>query len=193
MLSVRDVMTAEPITIAPEATLRDAVELLTANGVSGLPVLASGRVVGTLSARDIISFECGLPGVPMERDDEDVWQEGTVVFSDDNSVSPASYFAELWEDAGADVSERFRCADTPEWDFLREHTVQEAMSQDILYIAPAAPIQVAAEYMKRSGAHRMLVTDATRLVGIVTTMDITRAVAEYRLHEDGVLTADEVD
>lgn len=181
MLSVREVMTAEPITIAPEATLRDAVELLTANGVSGLPVVASGHVVGTLSARDIVSFECGTPGVPMERDDDDVWQEGTAVFSDDNSVPPAAYFAELWEDAGADVTERFRCSDTPEWDFLREHTVQEAMSQDILAIEPAAPVQTAAEFMKRSGAHRVLVTDASRLVGIITTMDITRAVAEQRL------------
>jgi CBS domain-containing protein len=38
-------------------------------------------------------------------------------------------------------------------------------------------VQSAAEFMERTGAHRVLVVDGGRLVGIVTTMDITRAVA----------------
>jgi CBS domain-containing protein len=66
---------------------------------------------------------------------------------------------------------------------LAEHTVDEAMSRAVLAVQPNSTVQSAADYMKASGAHRVLVVDEGRLVGIVTTMDITRAVAEYRLTE----------
>jgi CBS domain-containing protein len=36
--------------------------------------------------------------------------------------------------------------------------------------------------MKRAGIHRMFVMEGERLVGIVTTMDIARAVAEHKLY-----------
>jgi len=183
MLRVRDVMTANPITIGTEATLREAVELLTQNGVSGVPVVRGSRVVGTLSARDIVTFEASTPGVPTERADEDVWVESPPLLVDDADMPASAYFAELWEDTGADAAERIRVSDSPEWDVLTEHTVDEAMSHAVLAVHPSSAVQSAADYMKATGAHRVLVIEGGRLVGIVTTMDITRAVAESRLTE----------
>jgi CBS domain-containing protein len=183
MLRVRDVMTANPITIGAEANLRDAVELLTRNGISGVPVVRGSRVVGTLSARDIVTFEASTPGVPTERADEDVWVESPPLLFDDADMPASAYFVELWEDTGPDVAERIRITDSPEWDILAEHTVDEAMSHAVLAVHPSSAVQSAADYMKASGAHRVLVIDEGRLVGIVTTMDITRAVAENRLIE----------
>jgi CBS domain-containing protein len=185
MLSVRDVMTRDPITIAPQATLRDAVDMLTMHGVSGLPVVARGVPVGTLSARDIVSFTSITPGVPTERDEDDLWDEavvaGTDSRDDDDDDVPGAYFADLWEGAGADVAERFRVSDSPEWDILNEHTVDEAMSRDVISVESSTPLDAAAESMQRVGAHRALVVDDCTLVGIVTTMDVTRAVADHRL------------
>jgi CBS domain-containing protein len=184
MLCVRDVMTTDLVTIGPDANLRDAVELLTRYGISGVPVVRGGRVIGTLSARDIVSFEASIPGVPTTRDnDDDVWVDSEPLILDDADTPPAAFFAELWEDAGADVAERFRANGSPEWDVLGEHTVDEAMSRGVLAVRPSSAIQTAAELMKARGAHRVLVIDRDQLVGIVTTMDITRAVAEHRLHE----------
>lgn len=184
MLSVRDVMTTDLVTIGPDANLREAVELLTRHGVSGVPVVHGARVLGTLSARDIVSFEASTPGVPTERDDgRDVWVETEPLVDDDADTSPAAFFGDLWEDAGADVTERFRATDSPEWDVLAEHTVDEAMSPGVLAVRPSSPVETAAELMKLKGAHRVLVVDRDRLVGIVTPMDITRAVAEHRLQE----------
>ena len=40
--------------------------------------------------------------------------------------------------------------------------------------------------MQRSGAHRVLVGNGGRLLGIVTTMDITRAVAQETLRDVSV-------
>ena len=185
MLLVRDVMTTDLVTLSPEATLRDAVELLTRYSISGVPVIRGGRVVGTLSARDIVSFEASTPGVPTEREDRrDVWVESEPLLLDDADTPPAAFFAELWEDAGADVAERFRVSDSPEWDVLAEHTVDEAMSRGALAVKPETPVHVAAALMKVRGAHRVLVMDQDRLVGIITPMDITRAVAEHRLHAE---------
>jgi CBS domain-containing protein len=179
MLSVRDLMTPDVVTVDPALSLRDVVDLLVANGITGAAVIQGDRVLGTISANDILSFESSIPGVPTEREDVVGLDEDPP----DPDSAPASYFADYWDDAGADVAERFAQVGSPEWDLLSEHTVSEAMSRDILAMPPEAAVQEAAEFMRATGVHRVLVVEHDRLVGIVTTMDITRAVAEYRLSE----------
>lgn len=50
MLQVHDIMTREIVTISPEDSIRDAIELLLARRISGLPVTNSeGRLVGILT------------------------------------------------------------------------------------------------------------------------------------------------
>lgn len=46
-------MVPSPVTIAPEATLREAVALMTEHAVRHLPVTRDGKVVGLLSRRDV--------------------------------------------------------------------------------------------------------------------------------------------
>lgn len=183
MLTLSDVMTSDVIALTPHTTLREAVEVLTRHHVSGAPVVAGGRVVGTLSASDVLAFETSLPGVPTGREDtEDLLETPTETW-DEETVPPAAYFTDLWEDAGADVAERFAEIDGPEWDVLAEHVVQEAMSSQVLSLPPGAPVHLAAQYMARSGVHRLLVLEDEALVGIVTTMDITQTVARLQMRE----------
>ena len=174
MLKLGTLMTPSPVTIAPDASLRDAVELLTAMGVNALPVMAGDHVVGLLSSDSIIAFESTTPGVPTERDVADVFDEDE---AKEDDVPSAEYFAEMWDDTSLDVVERLRVSDSPEWDILSEHTVEEAMIVDPPQLPIGMTVQSAAEFMRRTGAHRVLVVDGGRLLGIVTTMDITRAVA----------------
>lgn len=50
MIHVSDVMTREIVTISPDASIGDAIELLLARRISGLPVTdASGALVGILT------------------------------------------------------------------------------------------------------------------------------------------------
>lgn len=50
MLSVNEIMTREIVTISPEASIGDAIELLLARRISGLPVVTpDGRLVGILT------------------------------------------------------------------------------------------------------------------------------------------------
>jgi CBS domain-containing protein len=175
MLTVGDIMTAGPITIAPHATLREAVDLLAANGISGLPVITGRTVVGTLSASNIIDFESTARNVPTERGGDGVEDSSS---EDDYDATPG-YFVDMWDDSGVDVIERIRCADTPEWDFLSQHLVMDAMSTSLTTFSPLEGVDRAAQYMRRTGAHRALVVEGDVLLGIVTTMDVTRAVADH--------------
>ena len=170
-MTLAELMTPSPYTIAPGATLRDAVELLTRLGVSALPVMDGGHPIGLLSTQNLIAFEAVTPGVPTQREVTDVWDE---VAPAEEELPSVEYFAELWDDAGGDVVERFRASETPEWDFLSEHTVDEAMMQDPPQLPSSAQVIEAAELMRRTGCHGVLVVDDGMLNGIVTTMDITR-------------------
>jgi len=173
MVTVRDVMTANPITIGPQATLRDAVELLAAHGISGVPVVDGQELVGTLSALDLIDFEAAQRAVPAAREQpEPIEDWGPAAEENQPGV-----FLDHWEDAGVDAVERMECSDSPEWDFLAEHRVVEAMATEPRTFAPSDPVQVVADFMQASGLHSALVADERELVGIVTTMDITRTVA----------------
>jgi CBS domain-containing protein len=175
MLTLKDLMTPAPVTITPGAALRDAVELLTKVGVNALPVTDGNAIVGVITTLSIIAFESITPGVPTERDPSDVWESPA---PDDDDVPAAEYFAELWEDAGTELDERFRVTDSPEWDFLSEHRVEEAMISDPISFPADATVDEAAERMRTTGAHAVLVVEHGRLCGIVTTMDVTRAFAQ---------------
>jgi CBS domain-containing protein len=74
-----------------------------------------------------------------------------------------------------------KAADTPEWDQLAEHTVEEAMSHAVCAVAANAEVGAAADAILAARTHRALVLDGDDLVGIVSATDIIRAVAERKL------------
>lgn len=51
---VQEIMATELATIAPEATLEAAVELMTRRGVKRLPVIEDGKVVGIVTRSDLL-------------------------------------------------------------------------------------------------------------------------------------------
>jgi acetoin utilization protein AcuB len=50
---VSQIMTTDPITIAPDASVQDAAELMLEYQVSGLPVIEDGFVAGIITESDI--------------------------------------------------------------------------------------------------------------------------------------------
>ena len=57
-MKVSDVMTENVFTVTPETQLEVAANRMLEYGVSGLPVVDDGRVVGVLSETDILYKEC---------------------------------------------------------------------------------------------------------------------------------------
>jgi CBS domain-containing protein len=182
MLRLRDIMTREVVTLDPDMTLRDALEILASRHISGAPVVEGERIVGVFSAMDAIEFLATTSGVPDIVDTHGDGEPGALEGQQEaDAEAPAAYFIDFWSDAGADVSERFHDVTTAAWDLLAEHTVSEAMSRTLVALAPSADARAAADAMQRAHAHRVLVMDGARLVGIVSALDIAHAVAQRRL------------
>ncbi len=60
-MRIADVMTLEPVTIAPEATLEQAAHRMDEQQVRHLPVVEDGRVIGVLSDRQVLERTGWLP------------------------------------------------------------------------------------------------------------------------------------
>lgn len=140
MLKVKDLMTREVLTLAPNTSVREAAETLATEHVSGAPVVRLGRVVGMVSAADLLDFIAQLPGDPE-----------AVTGGLDHGV-------------------------------LDDHSVEEAMTRaPLTTIGPEAPANAAAELMQTEGIHRIPVVENGSLVGIISTTDLVKAIAQRRI------------
>lgn len=188
MLRLRDIMTTELVTLDPNLTIREAMDVFVSKRISGAPVVAGDEVIGVVSASDLLQFAAALPGVPTEREappdllDDMAEDEMDGELPDRTDDPSGMFFTDLWEDAGATVVERMAIPATAEWNFLEEHTVSEAMTHAPVHaLTPETFVTVAADYMRNAKIHRVLVMTGRTLLGVVTTTDITDAVADGKL------------
>ena len=61
---------------------------------------------------------------------------------------------------------------------LDERTVGDVMSREIISVTPETSVRTIAGIMRKRAIHRILVMDGSRLCGIVSAIDIARAVSE---------------
>ena len=54
--TVKEVMTAKPVSVAPVTTLRTAAEMMAEHHCHSLPVVEHGKIAGILTARDVVKF-----------------------------------------------------------------------------------------------------------------------------------------
>ena len=187
MLRLRDIMTTDVLTVSPQTSLREAMELLGRHHVSGAPVISGNTLIGVVSGTDLMTFASALSGVPSELEDDaddDDSMAGLLTPQEVNAErEPSSaFFAEMWEDSGADVTQRMVTPDGRTWNILEEHDVSEVMTRTpLVTLGLNAPVETAAALMSRDKIHRVLVTDGYMLAGIVSTLDIANAVASYGL------------
>ena len=185
MTIVRELMATDPITVEQGESLRNAADLLTASGVSGAPVTSNGRVVGVVTLTDIMDFEAHDAGAPTLRPDntgpleEDTSEEGELP---EEQEPDSSWFVDFWQDAGAEVTTRFE-TESPEWNTLDDHTVEEVMTRVICAVKPDANVQEAASLMEERSIHRVLVMEGEELRGVLSAWDIVRAVAHGTLSD----------
>ncbi|HEX2718341.1 MAG TPA: CBS domain-containing protein [Gemmatimonadaceae bacterium] len=177
MLRLRDIMTRQVLTVSPELSLRDVVELLAKHKVTGMPVVAAGKVIGVITTNDLLTFLGAVkPDAAMEP--QAIAVEDEREFDDDDG---ASYFVDLWPEDESDLAERFEREAGWSRDVFGDHVVSDAMSATLCVLGPDAPVTAAADMMRRYGEQRVLVVKDGRLLGVVSASDIVRAVADGRL------------
>lgn len=181
MLRVRDIMTPHVVTLAPEATLREAIDTLVTCRIGGAPVVDGGQIVGVLSAPDILEFESITPITATVSEWREPVEPEEIEPDRDEPEAASLYFTDHWFDNGASVAERFESTSGPEWDFLNGHSVAEAMARSVCVLPQGLEVSAAAQRMLGAGVQRAVVVDQGKLAGILTATDILRAVAERRL------------
>jgi len=180
MLKLSEIMTRDVVTVAPETTLREAIELFTAKHISGAPVVRGHELVGVVSASDILEFAASLPERLEESIDDSPWSETTN--EDDTERAdpvPGSYYTTPFACEGGDVANRLEGA--REASVLDAHSVDEVMTHHAIALSPNDSVLTAADVMRGHSIHRVLVVDDGKLVGILSTIDLARAVAEHKL------------
>ena len=177
MLQVRDVMTREVFSVTPETTIREAADLLTHHHVSGAPVLAGHRVVGVVSATDLLDFmasheteRCTSDGSDDPADDDEAPDDG------ENEAS-ALYFTNREPDEATIDDGAFPAEATRRSDAFDEHTIEEVMTRSVRWLPPDASVRRAAAYMWHAGIHRLLILEGGRLRGILSMSDVARVLA----------------
>jgi CBS domain-containing protein len=155
-LLARDIMTASVSTVAPGTPLRDLEATLTRLRISGVPVTdPSGDLIGVVSRADVVR---GLTGAGSE------------------AQAILAYYRDV---AGAEPAPGAASQLTGErMDSLR---VEDVMATDLLTVAADRPVAEVAKLLVERQVHRVLVTDGRRLLGLVSSLDVVRAVADGRL------------
>ncbi len=199
MLKVRDIMTAEPITVTPGTSLRDAMELFTREHISGAPVSNAGKLVGVISSSDLLAFAAARPESTRVPDPESAFDQLSGIDPDgdldmaDDTLSDSAFFTDLLSDSDTDVDMRFAGMLDRDIDALDEYTVADAMTTAVQTISPDEDATAAARLMGKTGVHRLLVVDHDRIAGIISTSDLTRAVAERRLPDPTAIVESSTD
>ena len=158
-LRARDVMQSTVKTVDPEMTLGELERTPLAEYISGAPVLVGKRVVGIVSRSDIVrqlSVERTLADVA-----RDFYREGSP--SAQAPVDDAARTSEI-------VAKR-----------LATLRVKDAMIRDLIAVAPDAPLPAVAKLMVEHRIHRLLVTEREVLLGIISTLDLIRLLADGKV------------
>lgn len=147
----KEIMCREVITVSPKSTLKEAADLFTGSKISGAPVVDNkGRLVGVLSQTDLV-----------RNDSQRV------------ASRPAADFYS-GEELGVMRGGGFHIEDP---DMTAVETV---MTPAVLSAEANTPVEDLARMMLAKGVHRIVITKGGKLVGIVTSMDMLRALLKGR-------------
>lgn len=149
--TVRDVMSEDVLTASPDTPFKVIVEQMVLAGVSGLPVVHEGRVVGVISEADLLTREELGGGSPV------MWwtRHLSRLAAEQDSAAVEQSLAELSRAVG--------------------RTAGDLMTSPAMTVSPEAGLGAAARLMHRHGLKRLPVVDGEgRLVGIVTRSDLLK-------------------
>jgi predicted transcriptional regulator len=149
---VKDVMNPDIMTVAADMTTDDLARYLTEREISGAPVVDSqGHLIGVVSMTDI-GRQLAEP-------------------SDFASSRRSEFYRNTSDDVTLeDLGQRY----VEE----REVTVRDVMTPVVYQVPATAPVAEAARSMVEHHIHRLIVTQDKEPVGIITSMDLLRIVAE---------------
>jgi len=154
MLKVREVMSKPVTTVTPDTLVREAALLLAEKNISGVPVLAEGKVVGIFSEADILRS--------IKTNKKDL----RLIYPSVSSLGIA--FQE--QVTQREILEAY--------DEIGHRPVKEVMSRQVVTVEPDIPLNEVIVQMVHKDINRLPVVERNQLVGIVTRGDVIRGLAK---------------
>lgn len=156
----RQIMEARVLTVDPEMTADEVLQLFLERQITGAPVVdEDGKLLGVISQTDLLRHQGGVDAHPAP-------------------PQPPSYYLE------ADGELLVRHLQVEGRAATR---VRDLMTPAAYTTEHATPLQAIARFMWRKRIHRVLVTRRGTLVGVITTMDLLRALAWPRARSRAVI------
>ena len=153
-LNAADVMSTQVLAVRPDMSVHELAAFLTENQITGAPVLdAHGRLVGVVSETDIAECESDRAELVRDRSDPEFDLRG---WEDKVNVED---MRELHVE-GSDLA------------------VRDIMTPAAYTIPHDTPVSKVAQTMVAGRIHRLLVTRASRVVGIVTSLDLLKLLCD---------------
>jgi len=145
MLSAKNIMTTDVITVSPEEGIADAARLLVEKRINGVPVVDNeGKLVGILCQTDLVAQQKKFP-IPS-------------LFTLLDGFIPLTSMKHLESEVQK----------------ITATTVAEAMSPNPVLVRPETSIDEVSSIMVEKGFHTLPVVDEGKLVGIVGKEDVLR-------------------
>lgn len=145
-LKVRDIMSTDPMTVAPDLTVTEAARLMVENRIGALPVLEAGRLIGIVTEGDLI-----MQDVKLEFPTYLHLLDGFIMYP----PSTARFESELKKAVAADV--------------------RAVMTADPITVQADASVEDAATLLVEKEVSRLPVLDGETLVGVISKSDIVRS------------------
>ena len=145
MITVRDIMTTDLITVTPDMDIAGAAKILLDNRINGAPVVDdSGRLIGILCQSDLITQQKKLP-IP-------------TLFTFLDGLIRLTSMKQLEKQVGK----------------IAALTVSEAMTPKPVTVRPDTGLETVAALMVDSNFHTLPVVEDSELVGIIGKEDVLR-------------------
>ncbi|HSR43539.1 MAG TPA: CBS domain-containing protein [Longimicrobiales bacterium] len=169
-LAVSDLMATELVTVRPDMTVAELLELLDEKEITGVPVVASdGTVEGVISLTDVAraaGMEATTGELPGRRTPD---RSGRGKAPEGGEPARAPGLPDVPTGSVLETIPRTK---------LGGRAVRDIMNPATFSVGSDTSIGDLARFLSGSGIHRALVIDDEELVGIVTAMDVVRALAE---------------
>jgi CBS domain-containing protein len=155
--SIADIMQKKVKTISPDRTLPELERELLRWRIGAMPVVErGGKLVGIVSRSDVVRQLC------LER------SLGEAMADAYRDQTDASFVAQSQAAIAGEIGRR-----------MENLRVRDVMIREVLTIPPELPVEKAAQLLIERRIHRLPVVDEKgKLVGIVSSLDFTRLVAE---------------
>ncbi|EQD69732.1 signal transduction protein [mine drainage metagenome] len=147
-MKVRDLMTPNPIRIAPETPVAEIARILIEHRINGVPVTdAEGHLLGLVTEGDLVHRAADERLEPRES----VWKE--------------NFYRSVF---------RRR---TPEPDKAEGRTAEQVMTREVLTVALEDHVTVAARLLVDHSIKSLPVIEHERLVGMISRFDLVKRLA----------------